>query len=116
MCADPKSYQNSSAYPQGKFAGLLTQGNIALDRRPVVQNADGSISTVASSSYNIEGKEVLLPTVSEDGRMMDDRETVEAYRRTGKHLGIFDNPENAGKYAEALHLAQEKYYRRKKRR
>ena len=116
MCVDPNSYQKIRAYPKGDFSGLITSGNIELDKRPIVQNSDGSISTVASSSYNIEGKEILLPTVSDDGRMMDDNEAVDTYRRTGKHLGIFDTPENASKYAEALHIAQEKYYKRKKRR
>ena len=38
-------------------------GNIDLTSRPSFRNADGSISTVGSASYNIDGKEVLLPTV-----------------------------------------------------
>jgi len=96
--------------PTGKIEGQITAGNIDLAARPRVQNADGSISTVRSMSVNIDGKEILIPTVSDDGRILSDDEAVEQYRRTGKHLGIFSSTEAATKYAEELHLYQEAYY------
>ena len=86
--------------------GLVTPGNIDLSKRPVVKNADGSISTVRSMSFEENGKEVLVPTVGEDGRIMSDQEAVDAYHKTGRHLGIFDTEKNATAYAERLHQDQ----------
>lgn len=94
-----------------KPMGLLEQGNIDLAKRPVVHNPDGSISTVRSMGVNLDGREVLIPTVSDDGRIMGDDEAVDAYRKSGRHLGIFDTPDNSTAYAKRLHQQQERMYR-----
>lgn len=95
-----------SAYPRG----LLEKGNIDIHNRPVVKNSDDSISTVRSMSTNIDGREVLIPTVSDDGRIMSDDEAIDNFMRTGKHLGMFDNPDDATAYAESLHNQQADEY------
>lgn len=95
-----------SAYPRG----LLEKGNIDIHNRPVVKNSDGSISTVRSMSTNIDGREVLIPTVSDDGRIMSDDESIDNFMRTGKHLGMFENPDDATAYAESLHNQQADEY------
>lgn len=102
--------RSASQYP-----GLLEQGNIDLNNRPKVPNGHG-YSTVRSASFNLGGKEVLLPTVTDDGRILDERtpegkkEIIDTYVKTGKHLGKFDTPDNATAYAISLHGDQAKLY------
>lgn len=98
-----------------KPKGMLESGNIDLANRPIKKNKDGSYSTVRSISANIDGKETLLPTVSDDGHDMSVREAVDNYRRTGKHLGKFADPESATAYAKQLHKDQERMYAKKAR-
>ena len=87
----------------------LEPGNIDLDKRPVVKNKDGSVSTLRSMSFNIDGKEVLLPTIAPDGSQMTPDEAVARYRETGEHLGIYSSPEAATEAAKKLSQRQEKF-------
>ncbi|MFH7813403.1 hypothetical protein ACH0C8_15950, partial [Acetobacter lovaniensis] len=59
-------------------------------------------------SFGTDQGEVLVPTVSDDGRIMSDSQAIAQYQRTGRHLGIFRNPADATKYAGWLHQQQEK--------
>lgn len=87
-------------------------GNIDLFTRPVVQNGDGTISTVRSMSFEDDGAEVLVPTVAPDGKLLTDDEAIAQYRRSGQHLGKFASAADATAYAEALHRQQEALYDR----
>ena len=82
-------------------------GNINLLNRPRVKNKDDSISTVRSMSVGIDGQEVLIPTISEDGRIMSDDEAIDVYKKTGKYLGKFKTIEDSLEYAKQLHNDQQ---------
>lgn len=85
------------------------KGNIDLSARPKVKNEDGSYSTVDSFSVNIDGKEVLLPSIV-NGKRVSEKEAIKHYRETGENLGTFNTPDEASAYAEQLHNLQEMYY------
>ena len=99
-----KTPTSRSAWPEG----MIEQGNIDLTNRPVVQNADGTVSTVRSISVEIDGQEILIPTVSDDGRIMSNEDAVQQYKRTGRHLGKFSSVKAATKYAIQIHEEQER--------
>ena len=102
--------QDTVTFNLDEAPGRITAGNIDINRRPVVQNPDGSISTVRSMSIGTDEGEVLIPTVSDDGRLMSDQEAIDNYYSTGRHLGIFSTPEAATSFAEQLHKQQEQMY------
>lgn len=99
-----------SATPSNE--SVAVQGNIDLTKRPVIKNKDGSISTVRSMSFfePESGLEVLVPTVSDEGKIMSDEDAKSYYYKTKKHLGKFRSPEDATAYAKKLHEQQEKLY------
>ncbi|WFS02216.1 lysozyme [Rhizobium tumorigenes] len=96
--------------PAAPPAGLVEPGNIDLAKRPQVKNADGSVSTVRSISIEQDGKEILIPTVSPEGKVLSNDDAVALFKKTGQHLGKFDTAADATAYAEQLHQAQAKFY------
>lgn len=90
--------------------GQYGQGNIDLYNRPQVKMKDGTIATVRSMSFNDGKNEVLIPTVSDDGKLLTDEEAIKQYRETGKYLGKFSSVEEANNYADLLHNEQDIYY------
>jgi hypothetical protein len=90
----------------GKIPGQLTPGNIDLSNRPRVVTPEGGVATVRSISIARDGKEILIPTVSDDGNLLTDEEAIAQYDKTGKQLGIFENAKAADAYALQLHNAQ----------
>jgi hypothetical protein len=87
--------------------GTRALPNIDLGQRPVVHNADGTISTLAPIAINLGDTWVLVPTIAADGRVMSSDEAAVTYDRSGQHLGIFDSRDAADAYAHQLHRQQE---------
>ncbi len=98
---------STTMVPGAAPRGLIESGNIDITRRPSVPNPQtGGRSSVWSMSVGTDKGEVLIPRVSDDGRILTEEQAVEQYKRTGHHLGIFDTPENATAYARSLHEDQ----------
>lgn len=104
-------YRNPFGMGGPIFPGSIDRGNIDVNNRPIVHNPDGSISTVRSISVaDDSGNTFLIPTVSEDGRIMPNTEAIGQFQRTGRHLGVFDNEAHAQMYADWLHQQQAARY------
>ena len=94
----------------GKVSGLVESGNTDLTQLPVIDNKDGTYSTVYSSNFTDEnpksrtyGKEVLVKGIV-NGKKTDDINAIkDQYYRTGQHLGVFSNSKDADAYGEKLH-------------
>ena len=96
--------------------GQYGKGNIDLYNRPLVDNGDGTYSTLLSMSFYDEkttsptyGKEVLIPTIVK-GAVLSESAAKTYYYNNEEFLGIFNNPEEATLYAEILHIQQEVLY------
>lgn len=81
---------------------MVTPGNIELGNRPIINNSDGTISSERSFSIGTDKGEVLIPRIF-DGKDHTEKEAIEHYRKTGQHMGVFDTPEHADQYANAIH-------------
>src|SRR4051812_41296453 len=81
-------------------------GNIDLSTRPRVKNPDGTTSTVRSISINEDGHEILIPTVSDDGRVLSNDDAIDLYHRSGKHLGMFKSAADATAAAQKIHESE----------
>lgn len=92
--------------PYGKY-GATEPGNIDLTARPHAMWPDGSVSTVRSMGVNLEGRNYLIPTVSEDGRIMEPDEAIEEFYKTGNHLGVYDSSDASDHAAQLIHEDQE---------
>lgn len=104
----PDPYRSSTVV--GNPPGLVEDGNIDLTSRPQVKLPDGRTATVRSRSFNFDGDEVLLPTISDDGRILTDDEAVAQYQESGRHLGKFKDSASANEYALNLSAQQQKFY------
>lgn len=83
-----------------------TQGNIDLAKRKAYKNPDGSHSTIKSISVNFGGDEILIPTISPEGKRLTNQEAINLYRKTKQHLGTFSDPKSATEYAKKISQRQ----------
>jgi hypothetical protein len=95
--------------------GMTEPSNIDTTRRLGVENTipgEGGISTVRSMGVNLDGQEVLIPTVV-NGRIVSNEEAIQHYLQTGEHLGKFKTPDESTRYAERLHEEEARRIRKR---
>jgi hypothetical protein len=90
-------------------SGMIEAGNIDISNRKIINNPDGSYSTVNSFTMESDGKFYVVPGVNGQRKLTGD-EAWEQFKRTGKHLGVFGSQQAADTYAENLHKSQAKQY------
>ena len=109
----PQDPSKGQPKPPSPPVTLVTAGNIDLSKRKPVSVGNGMYATVRSISIPVndqdpKGKQVVIPTVSPDGKLLSDHEAIMEYVRSGKHLGIAKNIPDAEKFARWLHLQEAK--------
>jgi hypothetical protein len=108
-------------YPTAESVGIsaanvIAYGNINLNLRPIVKLKNGSIATLISItiSQTLSDKtpvHVIIPTISDDGEKLTDKNAKSIYASTGRHLGKFATPRAANAYAKALSAQESVRYK-----
>ena len=88
-----------------------TKGNINLKIKKPIKNKDGSISTVRTIGIEADGMHVNIPTVI-NGKVVSNKEAVDHYRKSGKHLGKYKTRKERDEAAKQLSIDQGKRYGR----
>lgn len=98
----PATKQQPLYMAPGPADGLITPGTIDLTKLPVANLGNGMWGTVRSASREVNGKEVLYPTIV-NGKPLSDDQAFAYAMKTGQNLGVFNNGDSADAYAERLH-------------
>jgi len=88
-----------------------TKGNIDLQIKKPIKNKDGTISTVRTIGIEADGAYINIPTVI-GGKVVSDKEAVDHYRRTRKHLGKYKTRNERDAAARQLSKDQGRKYSR----
>lgn len=96
--------------------GMLQKGNLDLNARKVYHGKprdfpDQDYRTENSMSGNVDGYEVLIPTVV-NGQQLSEPDAWNHFFETGENLGWFADPAAADTYAQKLHERQGEHYRK----
>lgn len=91
------------------FPGMVSPGNIDLDKRKVFNGPSGDYRTENSISIGTDQGEVLIPTVI-NGHQLSEQGAIAHYNSTGENLGVFKTPDAADAYAQKLHERQAQVY------
>lgn len=101
--------ERGAAPSAGNAYGAIVAPNLDPMRRPDVLRAPDPNdpgerhSSLLSGSFGTDRGEVLVPGVTEDGRILPESALEDSFARTGKHLGIYSSPAMADQAAEAMH-------------
>lgn len=103
-----KRMQSGGLFAVGPYDEMMApkQGNYLLPdiNRPSYRDEEGGRRSEYRVGVNIDGEEVLFPTVV-GGRQLTDDQAEAQYEKTGLHMGKFKTPEEA-EYASRLRTAR----------
>lgn len=102
---DALSHHNAPDIKKPK--GLIVEGTIDLNERPLVKRDNGKISTVDSITIEEDGQYIVIPKVAPWGEVITPKQAIDLYHEEGQHLGIFKSQEEADKFAQNLHKSEE---------
>lgn len=86
------------------WEGLLEPGNLPIEDRKPLLNADGTYSTMRTITIGIgeNGETALIPTVL-DGVLLSDEDAIQHFKDTKEHFGIFQDQKLADRYDQHMH-------------
>lgn len=114
------SLQKRPEYPsmqslQMSESDIFEYGNINLNLRPIVKLKNGQIATILSITINetiwTKNCFTVIPTISDDGLVLPDKEAKLTYVKSGRHLGKFATLKIADTYAAALSKQEGRRYK-----
>jgi len=95
-------------------ADVFEYGNINLNLRPIVKLKNGQIATILSititETISTRTCFTLIPTISDDGVVLPEKEAKLTYTKSGRHLGKFSTLKIANTYAAALSKQENRRY------
>jgi hypothetical protein len=82
--------------------GRVVAPNLDINRRPVIQNQDGSISTFRGTTVEQDGVHYVVPGMT-DTQPLSLEQSKAQFQNTGQHFGGFASEDEAQAFAKALH-------------
>jgi len=106
------------------------KGNIDTSSRKPIVLSNGEIGLFKPMAFRNAGKVIVVPTITDGGKLLTESGAINKYFETGMHLGVFDNMSDAKIHIEELEKEllkntskdntakkkEDKYDRRKRRR
>lgn len=87
-------------YATHQAPGMIEAGTINLRQPQNAPDTDRAVGAVRPDVFEVDGQFVVLPTVDQDGSLLNRDQAVQKYRDTGANFGKFDTAENAKAYAK----------------
>lgn len=92
-------------FPEEVFSAtpFKYQGNVDLSSKPLIQ-VDTSLAPIHSEFYfdEDEKKVAIIPSITEEGKLLNRWEAIDLYKSTGRHLGMFASEKQAKDYYAEL--------------
>lgn len=93
---------SSMKAPVKEEPGYLDIDDSIPNEKPVVPKSATAEHYKTSMSVNMDGKEVLIPTIGLNGEKLTEDQAIQQYEETGNNLGKFNSPEEATEYSNRM--------------